>query len=83
MLMIKEIQPNLTSQTSKLPTAAEYSKICSKNMYINKDKYSEPKYICPKCGGGMCKDQTIILTSYPEQYLYECNKCGYTEYQYQ
>lgn len=44
--------------------------------------YSEPIYQCPKpkCGGGMCKDLNMVLTSKPPQYLYKCNKCGHVVY---
>ena len=28
-------------------------------------KWSEPKYPCPECGAGMCRNETIVLTSYP------------------
>lgn len=27
---------------------------------------SEPKYRCPKCGGGMCKDLTIVFLTHLE-----------------
>ena len=29
--------------------------------------------ICPKCGGAMLE---TVLTSYPPQYRYDCQKCG-------
>lgn len=36
---------------------------------------------CPECGGGgMCKNNMIVLTSIPPKYEYRCNKCGYVEY---
>ena len=38
-------------------------------------------YICPKCKeGGMCRDETIVLTSIPPKHMYECNKCHHVEY---
>ena len=45
-------------------------------------QYSEPKYDCTECGGGMCKDLTKVLTSYPPKYEYRCNKCGHIDYLY-
>lgn len=40
-------------------------------------KYSAPLYSCPHCKeGGMCRDETIILTSC----IYKCNKCGFLQY---
>lgn len=43
---------------------------------------SEPKYRCPKCGGGMRRNEMVVLTSYPAQYEYQCDKCGHVEYQF-
>lgn len=43
--------------------------------------WSEPKFDCPECGGGgMCKNNMVVLTSIPPQYEYRCNKCGHVEY---
>lgn len=33
---------------------------------------------CPKCGEKIYRDTTIVLTSYPEQYGYFCESCGWT-----
>ena len=45
--------------------------------------WSSPVYRCKKCGdGGMCRDNTKVLTSYPPKYEYRCNKCGNVEYRY-
>ena len=62
--------------------------IPSKEEYMNTliDKVlktptmSAPKYRCPSCQeGGMCRNEIILLCSYPPQYQYECNKCGHIE----
>lgn len=66
---------------SHLPTAEEYRKY-SQSSFHQMQTYSEPKYQCPKCGGGMCRNEMIVLTSYPVQYEYSCNKCGHVDYQY-
>ena len=72
----------ITTVTEDLPSAEEYKdSIESKFRYAVYNEWSEPKYRCPKCDGGMCKNEMIVLTSYPEQYEYRCNKCGYVEYQ--
>lgn len=63
-----------------LPTADEYRNAIG-ITYSYQSEWSEPKYICPKCGGGMCRNEMVVLTSYPAQYEYSCNKCGYVEYQ--
>ena len=64
-----------------LPTAEEYQK--SLEQFIFNKEWSEPKYLCPKCGkGGMRRREDIVLDSYPPQRLYECDKCGHTEYQF-
>lgn len=64
----------------------------SKEEYINKlqleteirnREYSEPKYKCPKCDGGMCKNLQYgeIIDTYPPYYkdFYKCNTCGFEE----
>ena len=61
----------------------------TKEEYINSFKidnltiqsqWSEPKFDCPECDGGMCKNNMIVLASNPPQYQYCCNKCGHIEY---
>ena len=41
--------------------------------------YSKPLYKCEKCGGGMRRYEGMVLSSYPAQYRYECEKCGNVE----
>lgn len=64
---------------SNLPTAEEYR---ASIHVLDTGRYSEPKYQCPKCDGGMCKNMFLVLTSFPPKYEYVCNKCGHVEYQY-
>ena len=65
-----------------LPSAKEYSEMANKAAFQFTGQWSEPKYQCPKCGGGMCRDEMTVLTSYPPQRKYQCNKCGHVDYQY-
>ena len=65
-----------------LPSAKEYSEMANKIAFQFTGQWSEPKYQCPKCGGGMCKNLMVVLTSYPTQYEYQCDKCGHIDYQY-
>ena len=65
-----------------LPTAKEYSEAANKMAFQFTGQWSEPKYQCPECGSGMCKNLMITLTSYLAQYEYQCDKCGHIEYQY-
>lgn len=67
---------------ANLPTAKEYRETVQKSAFQFTSQWSEPKYQCPKCGGGMRRNEMIVLTSYPAQYEYQCDKCGYIEYQY-
>lgn len=72
----------VTGLSTNLPTAKEYRALFVGYPYNpSLDRWSEPKYICPECGGGMCRNETMILTSNPPQYEYKCNKCGHIEYQ--
>lgn len=65
-----------------LPTAKEYREAANKVIHDFTAQWSAPMYQCPKCGGGMCKNLMITLTTWPPQYEYQCDKCGHTEYQY-
>ena len=67
-----------STSTTNLPTAKEYREA----VLPFTSQWSEPKYQCPKCGGGMRRNEMVVLTSYPAQYEYQCDKCGYVEYQY-
>ena len=64
-----------------LPTAKEYKATINKTAFEFTAKWSEPKYQCPECGGGMCKDLMTVCTSLPPQYKYQCDKCGHVDYQ--
>lgn len=72
----------ISTSTTCLPTAKEYSEATNKLAFQFTGQWSKPKYQCPKCGGGMRRNEMITLTSYPAQYEYQCDKCGYIEYQY-
>ena len=37
---------------------------------------------CPECGEPLYKRMDIVLTTYPAQYQYECDKCGWVGYAY-
>ena len=64
-----------------LPSADEYRNSIGVQYYYQRE-WSEPKYVCPKCGGGMCRHETIVLASNPPKCEYQCNQCGYIEYQF-
>ena len=72
---------SVTVLSSDLPTADEYRKSIGDPYYYQRE-WSETKYVCPVCGGGMCRHETVVLTSIPPQYEYQCNKCGHVEYQF-
>lgn len=65
-----------------LPSAKEFREAAEKSAFQFTAQWSEPKYQCPKCDGGMCRNEMKVLTSYPPKYEYQCNKCGHIEYQY-
>lgn len=50
-----------------------------KKRYIKKLYIEEA--ICDKCGSEM-NHTGMVLTSWPEQYPYQCPKCGWTEHYY-
>ena len=72
----------VTGLSTNLPTADEYRNFIGHPYASSPREWSEPKYICPKCGGGMCKHESIVYASNPPQYEYKCNKCGNIEYQF-
>lgn len=51
---------------------------CSNIM--KQKEWSEPKYLCPECGGGMCENLMMIFCSNPPKYQYQCDSCGHIEY---
>lgn len=65
-----------------LLTAKEYEDIANNIAFQSTDQWSKPKYQCPMCNGEMCKNLNIALLTYPAQYAYRCNRCGYVEHQY-
>ena len=71
-----------TAKEYALPTAEEYSKMAQELVFKYNSQWSEPKYQCPKCGGGMRRNEMVVLTSCPPKYEYKCNKCGHVDYQY-
>lgn len=81
--------PNLTmnallndalEEKDSLKTLEEYMKEHPEitNQYGDFGEFSEPKFKCPKCGGNVRKNLSIVLTSYPPQYRYDCEKCGHS-----
>lgn len=72
----------ISTSTTCLPSAKEYSETAEKIAFQFTAQWSEPKYQCPKCGGGMRKNMMVVLTSYPARYEYQCDKCGHIDYQY-
>ena len=63
---------------NSLPTFEDYKcKISTDNII---PEWSEPKFKCPVCDGGMRKNNMVVLTTYPAQYEYRCDKCGHREY---
>lgn len=44
-------------------------------------EWSQPLYICPKCGGKVRQYLGVVLTSYPPKHRYECSNkdCDYFE----
>ena len=35
--------------------------------------------LCPKCNKPLMKDESVVLTTYPAQYRYFCEDCGWSE----
>lgn len=63
---------------SRLPTQDEYKELFATISRSN--EWSNPLYICPKCGGNVRRNETIVLTSNPPKHQYKCEKCGFCEY---
>lgn len=63
-------------------TTEEYKEIMNNTISQFTNQWSEPTYQCPMCNGEMCKNLNIAILTYPAQYEYRCNRCGYIEYQY-
>ena len=57
-----------------LPTKEEFAKTTKNVMEI----YEKPVYQCPKCGGDVFVDLSVMYATSPPKYKYFC-KCGYKE----
>lgn len=44
------------------------------------ERRSKTDIECPKCKEKVFRRNDIVLTSYPAQYQYECDKCGWIGY---
>ena len=66
-----------------LPTREQFIETHTKFTQPVVPRYSQPLYQCPKCGGGMCKDNLssyVIATNPPiDSDLYKCDSCGFEE----
>jgi len=50
------------------------------DMQVNKRVWRDAHYKCPDCGeGNMYKYTALAFCTYPVQYMFCCNKCGYRE----
>lgn len=75
-----EPEKKVKDEDNDLPSLEEYENMNNVNIEDIVKQWSKPKFKCPKCGGGMCKNEMVTLTSYPASYEYSCNKCGHIEY---
>jgi len=48
------------------------------NIYKNNQHYIRTDIECPECGALIYKNISLVLTSYPPQYQFHCEKCGWT-----
>lgn len=64
-----------------LPTMEEYIKLHLDDITsLTGEKYSEPLFECPACGGNVCRNETLICASNPPKMRYDCMNCGRTIY---
>lgn len=47
------------------------------NIYKNNQHYIKTDIECPNCGEFIYKNISLALTSYPPQYQFHCEKCGW------
>ena len=61
---------------------SSYNKKCDDciNNKEQKIDFFKEKKICPICGNELIKYTSMVLTTCPPQYNYECTNCGYIEY---
>ncbi|MCQ2210100.1 MAG: hypothetical protein MJZ34_07385 [Paludibacteraceae bacterium] len=60
---------------NNLPTMEEFQTIL--NIANFSPEWSEPIFKCPKCDGGMCRNNKVVLASMPPKHKYRCNKCNH------
>lgn len=56
--------------------------VTTTTVSVRTGQWSEPQYMCRRCGGGMRKNLMVTLTSYPPQFEYRCDRCRFVEYQF-
>lgn len=61
---------------------SSYYEKCESCLNNKKQDYFIKKNICPDCGTELIKDESVVLTSYPPQFKYECPKCHSMYYLY-
>lgn len=71
-----------STKLTVLPSEAEYVELNKPSiLWFKQEKWSEPRYKCPKCDeGGMRREEDMIYTSNPPCHRYECDKCGYSTF---
>lgn len=62
-----------------LPMRDEYMEKLNPFKYTLAD-WSEPKYICPECGGNMRRNEVCVFASNPPMRMYQCDKCTFVEF---
>lgn len=46
-------------------------------LHLHNMNYLKTDIECPVCGAPVYKNTSIVLTSYPPQYQFHCEKCGW------
>ena len=70
--------PKAFFSSSKTSMPPENKKTSATTVKI--PEWSEPKFKCPKCGGGMRENNFAIIMSIPPEHKFVCQDCGYIEH---
>lgn len=75
---INELEIKQQESYKHLPTYEDY--ISAFFPSLIEQKWSEPKFQCPECGGPVRRQNNPCYTSFPLTYYYQCDHCNFNTY---
>ena len=77
-IKIHELETKQQVSYKHLPTYEDY--ISAFFPSFIEQKWSEPKFQCPECGGPVRRENDMCYASFPPKYYYQCDHCNFNTY---